>query len=265
MAKFSAILFDTFLEIKARKLFWLYWIVTFVMILVFAFLPDLEINGRNLLESGDIPEEFVAEGIALFFNGFFGFMMFLMVFGSAGLVPSFLSKGRVELALSKPVSRFQLLLMKFFSVFLIMAGIFAVSSGALYVLISYQADVYTSYFFLGLLVAMGKFLIIYSILFFLGIAFNSTAATIMGYFILWFVANLLEARELAYQFLTSKVWQGIIDTVYHILPKFGEYSANTMSVMKGNGFSDLYPVWSSGLFAVAALLLGLLIFKRTDY
>ncbi|MCK5127204.1 MAG: hypothetical protein KAR42_13200 [candidate division Zixibacteria bacterium] len=265
MAKFTSILYDTFFEIKDRKIFWLYWIVTFVMILVFAFLPDVKINGQNILESGNIPEEFVAEGIAMFFNGFFGFMMFLMVFGSAGLLPSYLSKGRVELALAKPISRTQLLLIKFLSVFLIMSSIFIVSCSVLYLLISYQAGIFTGYFFLGLLVAIGKFLFIYAILFFFGIAFNSTAATIMGYFIIWFVSNLLEAREIAYQLLTNKVWQGILDTAYHILPKFDEYSANTMSVMKGNGFSDFYPVWSSGLFGVIALLLAILIFKRRDY
>lgn len=265
MAKFSAILYDSYLEIKDRKFFWVYWTVTIVMVLVFAFLPNLKINGQNLLESGELTQEVVARAIAFFFNGFFGFMIFLMVFGSAGLIPAFMSKGRVELSLSKPIGRIRLMLMKFFSIYLIMSLIFTVACSLIYFVMSIQAGIYTRFFFYGLGLELIRFLIVYAILFFLGIAFRSTAASIMGYFTIWFVTGLLAGRQVVYQILTSKVWKTILDSIYNILPKFSELSDDLQSVLLGNGINDYYPLWSSLLFGIVALLLGLLIFNRRDY
>lgn len=265
MAKFSAILLDSYLEIKARKFFWVYWAVTVVMILVFAFIPNMEINGQNLLEGGELSKEMVSQAIAFFFNGFFGFMIFLMVFGSAGLIPAFSSKGRIELSLSKPIGRFKLMLMKFFSVYLIMSLIFVIACTLIYIVMSIQAGIYTRYFFYGLGLELIRFLIVYAILFFLGAAFKSTAASIMGYFTIWFVTGLLSGREVVYQLLTSKIWKTILDTAYHILPKFDGIALNLMSVLRGQGIEDYYPIWSSLLFGIVALLLGLLIFNRRDY
>ncbi|MEZ5359395.1 MAG: ABC transporter permease subunit [Candidatus Zixiibacteriota bacterium] len=265
MAKFMAILLDSYLEIKARKFFWVYWAVTIVMILVFAFLPNLEIDGRNLLKSGDIPPEVVAMAVANFFNGFFGFMIFLMVFGSAGMIPAFVSKGRIELSLSKPIGRIKLMLMKFFSVYIIMSLIFMVACGLIFAVMSFQAETYTTYFFYGLGLELVRFFIVYAILFFLGIAFKSTAASIMGYFTIWFVTGLLAGREVVYQILTSKIWKTILDTIYNILPKFSDLSDDLISVLQGQGIADYYPLWSSLLFGIVALLLGLLIFNRRDY
>jgi ABC-type transport system involved in multi-copper enzyme maturation permease subunit len=265
MTKFLAILYDSFLEIKVRKIFYLYWIVALINILIIALLPDLQINGTNIMESEIIPPEFLNEAISHYFGQFFGFFMLLMVFGTAGLVPSFLSKGRVELALSKPINRFNLLIMKFFAVFVIQVIVLAIVSILIWLTIVIRIGTFPSGFFYGLIYAALQFLIIYSIVFFLGLWSNSAGISIMGYFMIYFAGQLLSAREAIYSFLNSQVWENILDTTYHILAKISQISDNYVAIMSQQGRIDYYPVWSSLLFGAILLLLGMLIFKRRDY
>ncbi len=266
MNKFLAILYDSFLEVKDRKIFYLYLLIAAVMVLFFAVIPgSLKINGRGIIESGIVDEAMITDVLAHFFNGFFGFMIFLMVFGSAGLVPSFLRKGRVELNLSKPINRYWLISMKFFAVFLIMIAILTLVATVVWLTISLRTGLFFGGYFYGLLLSFVQFLIVYSIVFIIGILTNSGAAAIMGYFIIRIGAGLLAGREVIYGFLGDSVWKTILDVLYHILPKIGEMSGNYISLMTGNGPGDIYPVWSSLFFAAAVFLLALLYFNRRDY
>ncbi len=50
MNKFIAILYDSVLEIRDRKIVYLYLTVTVIMVLVFALIPDsLKLNGQDLI------------------------------------------------------------------------------------------------------------------------------------------------------------------------------------------------------------------------
>ncbi len=266
MNKFIAILYDSILEVRDRKIIYIYLAVTVVMVLVFALIPgSLKIDGQELLESGLADSSLISEVVARFFDGFFGFMILLMVFGSAGLLPSYLRKGRVELVLSRPIGRFTLLSMKFIAVYLVMIALLAVVSVIIYMTMSLRMGGLTGEFFYGLLFAFLQFLIVYAIVFFIGVLSNSAAAAIMGYFIIRIGAGLLASREVIYGFLGDSIWKTILDTVYHIFPKIGEMSDNYISILNGRGFGDAYPVWSSLLFAAVVYLLTLLYFNRKDY
>lgn len=265
MSKFAAILYDTLLEVRVRKIFYLYWLVTLVMVIFFLLLPNLEVNGADLFESGLLSPEMLDKAVAMFFDGLFGFMIFLMVFGSAGLVPSFLGKGRVELALSKPIDRFRLLTMKSGSVYLIMSGILVLTMTIVWAMLSVRLGATSWYFFCGLAFACLQFLTVYCIILFLGVLSNSAIVAIMGYFIIRVGSDLLASREIVYQFLGKSVWKTILDGLYHILPKIGEMSDNYGTLMQGGGISKAYPIYSTLGISAVIFLLTLLIFNRRDY
>lgn len=265
MSKFMAVMGDSLLEVRDRKIFYLYWAVTLVMLLVFALTPNLKVNGNDIFGSLSSSPETIMQVQSGFFDGFFGFMLFLMVFGSAGLVPSFLSKGRVELTLSKPISRYRLLSMKFLSVFIIMCGILIVSTTILWGVLSFRLGVTSGYFFYGLLFACLEFLAIYAIVFFLGAIAHSSVVAIMGYFIIRVGSDLLANREVVYRFLGDSIWKTILDTAYHILPKIGEMSDNFGSLMMGHGLVRAYPIYSTLGISLVIFLIALLVFRRRDY
>ena len=110
---------DTFREAFARKIFWGLFGLSTVMILFFLFLlridlveggmATLSLFGQTAQRTTDVDRVVrgVYGGIATFL---YTWGMFLAVFASAGLIPSVLEPGRIELLLSKPVSRTHILL-----------------------------------------------------------------------------------------------------------------------------------------------------------
>jgi len=265
MNKFRAVFVDTLLEVRDRKIFYLYWIVTFVVGLVFLLMPNFTIDNVDLFKSGMISPEMVDHAVSAFFNQYFGFMIFLIVFGSAGLVPSFLSKGRIELTLSKPIDRYRLLGMKFISILVIKAMILAASAVILWIILSLRLGSLSWLFFLGLAFSILQLFAVYSLVFLFGTATNSAAVAIMGYFIIRVATGLLAGREAVYNFLGESVWKTVLDGLYHLLPKIGEMADNYMSLMQGNGLSETYPVYSTLGISVVIILVALLIFNRRDY
>ncbi len=265
MRKFSAIFYETFLEIKNSKMLYVYGIITVFNLLIFGLLPSVKIQGENIFESGMISPEMIVEGIGYLFQNYIGFIIFLMVFGSAWLVPSFQSKGRIELTLSKPLSRINIAGMKFISVFVIKSIIMIIIVSLLWFVISIRINQFVWGFFLGLYLALLQFLIVYAIVFFFGISSRSGALTIVGYFVLRIGADLLASRELVYQFIGESFWTDLIDVIYHILPKIGEMNNNYRHLIAGEGFIETYTTWSSLGFAAVLFLLSLLIFHRKDY
>jgi len=265
MNKFIAILYDTFLEIKSGKIIYLYAIITLFLLLVFAIFPSIQISGNNLLGSGIFSPEMATEVLAFFFNSFFGFVIFLMVFGSAWLLPSYLSKGRVELILSKPINRFKLLTMKFVSVFTIKAFFLVVMMTLIWIVLSIRLENFSGYFFLGLLLGCVQFLAVYTIVFVIGVIGRSGTLAIMGYFIIRIVTGLLASREIIYGFLGDSVWKTVLDVVYYILPKIGEMDSNYGSLMTGDGISNGFAIYTTLAFSAVIFLLALLVFHKRDY
>lgn len=273
MNKFRAILYDTFLEAKDRKIFYLYWVVTIIMVLVFALMPSMQINGQEIFHQGTgddssgglFDQSMIANIIAHFFDGFLGFMIFLMVFGSAGLVPSFLGKGRVELVLAKPIDRYRLMAMKFLAVYIVTAAVLAMATTLIWLTLSLRLGMADPHFFFGLAFALMQFLLVYAIVFALGIVSNSAAVAIMGYFMLRIATDLLSGREVVYPFLGKSIWKTVLDTLYHLLPKMREMSNNYVPLMTGRGIEGIYPIWSSLLFGLAIFAAALLYFSRKDY
>lgn len=266
MNKFAAILYDSFLEIKDRKIFYFYWLVAGVLVIGLALLPSLTVNGRDILDGDTLGQEMVGRFVAQFIDWLFGFVILLLVFGSAGLAPSFLGKGRVELVLSKPIDRWRLLSMKFLAVYLVKAAVLVVVATAVWLTLSLRLGTFNGLFFAGLSFACLQFLVVYAIVFFFGVLTNSAAAAIMGYFIIRIGTDLLAGRKAVYPLLGEKsLWKTVLDGLYHVCPKIGEMTENIVPIMTGKGIVDFYPVWSTVLIAVAVFLVTLLFFNRRDY
>src|ERR1700722_16836116 len=117
-----ALIRDTFREALARKIFWVLFGLSTLLILFFLFLLRIDIVsgatatvslfGRQTGANPDVNRlvRGVFGGIATFL---YTWGMFLAVFASSGLVPSILEPGRIELLLSKPLSRTHILLGRF--------------------------------------------------------------------------------------------------------------------------------------------------------
>jgi ABC-type transport system involved in multi-copper enzyme maturation permease subunit len=114
----AALVRDTFREALARKIFWGLYGFSTALLLFFLFLMKIDVvegavatfslfgqSGRTLEVNRLVHQ--VEGGIASFL---YGAGMFIAVFASAGLIPTIFEPGRIELLLSKPVTRYHILL-----------------------------------------------------------------------------------------------------------------------------------------------------------
>jgi len=263
--KFNAVFLDSLLEIKSRKIIYIYAVITAFMILLFALIPAMQIQGENLFESDLLGAGLLDTILSHFFDGFIGFVIFLMVFGSAFLLPSYLGKGRIELTLSKPISRWQILTMKFISIYLIHMVILLLTVFLIWLTISLRLGSFSWSILFGTFFSFVHFLFIYAFVFAVGALTRSGALAIMGYFAVRFAANLLESREIAYQFLGDTVWTSILDWMYYLFPKYGEVGNNFLSLMRGDGFVNFFSIYTTFIFSAVLYGLTLYIFSRRDY
>jgi ABC-type transport system involved in multi-copper enzyme maturation permease subunit len=241
MNKFKALVYDSFLEMKSSWVIYLYIAVTLVVVLFFAFLSAMEINGKTILGEGLTPSETESNFLSGFFANFWDFVIFLMVFGSAWFIPAFLGKGRIELALSKPLSRPRLLMMKFGAVYLIQMAILTAMTLIVWLVISVRLSDFNPYVPLAFLFTFIDFAVVYSIVFFLGIISRSGLFAIMGYLALMIFSRLLAAREMLYAFSVDSTWKTIIDIIYYIMPKMREMSLNYYSLIFQKGLVKTTP------------------------
>jgi ABC-type transport system involved in multi-copper enzyme maturation permease subunit len=142
------------------------------------------------------------------------------VFATAGLIPSMLEKGTVELYLSKPLSRTSLLLSRSLGA---CGGIglnliyFAV---AIWIIFGLKVGVWHWGFLLASLLAIVTFFFYYSVVAFTALLSRSTGFSIMLAFIFSFFSSALEHRErMLYILWDNSIFHRTLDAVYYGTPQ----------------------------------------------
>ncbi|HUI11122.1 MAG TPA: ABC transporter permease subunit [Bacteroidota bacterium] len=185
---------------------------------------------------------------------FFGVVVFGL-FGTAGVIPDALEKGTVDIYLSKPIARWQLLAGKYLgSVAVIFLNI-VYFIGAIWLVLGIKAGVWNTHFLLSALLMTYVFACLYAIVTFLGVVSRNMAIAIIGGFLyLFFIANPLEGREAGLYLLSgSGVYRGILDGLYYLLPQIPAMEAGAMRIVAGEG-TTYVPFLQS--FLSAGTLLG---------
>ena len=257
---------DTFIEMIDRKIIWMYAVVTLIAIVIIisasSFSANIEINGQMQDDPfGGLIETAAIKGI----GSHIGFMIFLAVFATAGLLPNMLIRGRAEYYLSKPLSRTSLYLNKYISIWIVYGGMTLVCGLISYLaLFIFHGFSSTGIFYLFIF-SMIEYVIWLSITLFAGIVFGSTALSMMTAFMVYILQSILKYYETFTEIVDSKIMEYIAVGLYYIFPKIDEISdiANTMAL--GNNVDSWMPLWSTLLFSIVLIWATLFIFNRKDY
>lgn len=195
---------------------------------------------------------------------FLGLMLF-GVFATAGTIPDSLEKGTVDLYLSKPLARWELLFGKYLgAVVVIFANILLFVAG-LWLIFGLKIGVWSWQFLLSSFTISFMFACIFSIVLFLGVVFRNMAIPIIGCFIyLVVIDNVLENRATVFAFTENKILHNILDGLYYIFPQISAMqTALTNQIMHET--MDWKPfvqgLLSSGLFFGA----GVAVLQRKDF
>jgi ABC-type transport system involved in multi-copper enzyme maturation permease subunit len=269
-----ALIRDTFREAFARKIFWGLFGLSTVMILFFLFLLRIDLVegglaavkmfGQTVSPATDVDRlvRGVYGGIATFL---YTWGMFLAVFASAGLIPSVLEPGRIELLLSKPVSRAHILLGRY------VGNVLVVSCNIIYLvlgvwtILGIKTGIWSPMFLVSIATTIFAFSVLLAVVILIGVLFESAALATMVAAALMILSLVLAQINIMLRLLSSEWSRQIWRTLYYALPKVYDLGKMTLDAIRNRTFDGFMPIWTSALFAAVVLTGALLIFARRDF
>ncbi len=263
----------TIREALSRKIIITFFAIsTFVIIifgLLFAFVPFDDLSGMVNANGKDplsIADEIV-KGLKLFVVApLFGGGLFLSIFSASSFIPNMLEKGSIDLLISKPVSRAQLILGKFLGGVLIVLINIAYLIITLWILIGFKFGIWNPDILYSILTITFTFGSLYSLIILVGILTQSSVLAMMLSYIIFFVLSpVLTARDTISTFLDSKIMEYSMDVLYYIIPKTSELGKLTTEIALGYGIDEYQPIITTFLFLVLVLYISIIIFSKKDY
>jgi ABC-type transport system involved in multi-copper enzyme maturation permease subunit len=269
-----ALIRDTFREAFARKIFWGLFGLSTLMILFFLFIMKIDIvegatatltlfgreNGRRM--DVDRMVKGVYGGIATFL---YTWGMALSVFASSGLIPSVLEPGRIELILSKPLSRTHLLLGRFAGNVAVVALNTAYLVLGVWIIFGIKTKIWGNQFLWSIATTVFIFAVLLTVVVLIGVLFESAALSTMITVGLMIISPILAQTSTMMKLLSSETARDAWRILYQILPKVYDIGRMTLDLVRSQRVESLQPVYSSALFGVAVLSGAVYIFTRRDF
>jgi ABC-2 type transport system permease protein len=269
-----ALIRDTFREAFARKIFWGLFGLSALMILFFLFLLRIDLVegavatvslfGRTADRTTDVDRlvRGVYGGIATFL---YTWGMFLAVFASAGLIPSVLEPGRIELLLSKPLSRTHILLGRFAGNVLVITSNVAFLVLGVWTILGVKTGIWSPAFLLSIASTVFIFAVLLSVVVLIGVLFESAALSTMVSVALMIISPILAQTSMMMRLLSSEWSRNVWRTLYYALPKVYDVGRMTLNAIQSRTFDGYMPIWTSALFGVVVLAAAIAIFARRDF
>ena len=271
---FGALLRDTFREAFARKVFWGFYGLSTLMILFFLLIMRIDVVegatasislfGATINNRFDVNEILrnVYGAIATFL---YTFGLFLAVFVSGGLTPSLLEPGRIELVLSKPVARWQILLGRYVGILLVVGVNIAYLVLGVWLILSTKTGVWNPVFLSTIGISLFIFAVMLTVVMLIGVLWDSTAVAIMVAVALMFISPILAQEKVAVKLLSSEWSRWLWKALYHSLPKIHDLGVMQLDLVRHQRVGDLLPVWTSLAFGLVILGTALWRFERRDF
>ncbi|MCC6344433.1 MAG: ABC transporter permease subunit [Bryobacterales bacterium] len=269
-----AIVLDTFREAFARKIFWGLFGLSTAMVLFFLFIMKIDIvegaaatismfglqSGKEVDAARLVKQ--VQAGVATFL---YTWGMFLAVFASAGLIPSVLEPGRIELLLSKPISRTHLLLGRFLGNLMVVSFNIVYLVAGVWLILAFKTNIWRPEFLISIVSTIFLFSILLSVVTLIGVTLESTALAVMIPAALMVISPILAQHKIMMRLLGSewsrRMWRGL----YELLPKVYDLGKMTLDFVSDRGVESFTPVYSSAAFGAGVLALAVYIFQRRNF
>jgi ABC-type transport system involved in multi-copper enzyme maturation permease subunit len=269
-----ALLRDTFREALARKIFWGLFGLSSLIILFFLFVMKIDIvagatatislfgvTNRHTQDADRMVRDIFAAVATLLYT----LAMFLAVFASAGLTPSVLEPGRIELLLSKPVSRWHILLGRYAGNLLVVFANTLYLVVGVWLILGWKTGIWNPSFLLAIPITTFIFAVLLAVVVLVGVLWDSTALSIMITVGLMIVSPILAQKDNVVKLMSSEWTRQLWIGLYYVLPKVYDLGHITLSAIMDRTFVGWMPIWTSALFGAAALGSALWVFSRRSF
>ena len=269
----AALIRDTFREAFARRIFWgfagcctaLLAFLVFIMRIdvVAGALATITIFGRAM-PTTDV-EGLVHQTQSVIAMAMYFFGMALSVFASAGLVAAVFEPGRIELLLSKPVSRTQLLLGRYVgNVLVVAANIVYLTLGS-WIIFGIKTGMWGAGYLLSSVFTVFVFSVLLAVIVLVGVLWESAAVAIMSTFAIMIITPIVAQRATLERLLSAEWSRDVLRTLYYVLPKTSDISVIIRHLILNEPVDSWMPVWSTALFGAVVLTAGVLHFRRRSF
>lgn len=268
---FLTLVYGIFREAIAKKIFVGFFAISTLIILIFLFLINVDsIEGMvNLVESSGeegIRQLVIGFEVAMINISYLLIITFCFISVSS-FIPSMLEKGNVDILLSKPVSRSNIILAKFTGGVLLIFLSLVYLIGIVWLILSSKSGFWHTPFLYSILWFTVSFAVIYSLIILIGLVSQSTILSIIiSLFLVFIVCPILSVREqVIFSFVENGAARFVINFFYYILPKTSDINKIISDTITGEPVKSYMPVYSSLLFMITSLSLSIFYFRKKDY
>lgn len=208
MRSIAAIMADWFLRIRAQASFKIMLVVVLLLVGVLflikvedeaieiAWAFSFSING--LWDLMSVPDPGIPTGglffamlVGLFTDVIPGFAFLVALFATGGVVPDLMQKGRIDLLLGRPVTRFQVVLGNFLGGLLFVALLGLLLVGGSWTAFAVRGHVLDPIYFANIAVILAQYAIVYAVALLLGFLMTSGTAVILLTLAAWGFGKIL--------------------------------------------------------------------------
>ena len=226
---------------------------------------NIETNGQNTNPSGLPLLNDLVIGIQTFVAGASYWMGILLVlFATAPLIGSLLERGRVDLLLSKPMSRVQLLGSHLLGVLTVVFTLAVYLMGMIWLVMSLKTGIWNFQFLTAILMVVVMFTIMYSVVLLIGVTTRSTALSLIVTYGLIFCSLIFLGKEQLVPQINMP-WRQVFLAFYHVLPNFAEVTQPVVQLAGGETVESWYALISSAIFGIVVYAVAAVRFARRDF
>ncbi|MEZ4700884.1 MAG: ABC transporter permease subunit [Rhodothermales bacterium] len=188
----------------------------------------------------------------------------LALFTTAPMINHLLERGRVDLLLSKPISRLRILgghvAAVLLTIFLMGLYLFVM----VWLVMSIKSGIWNPRFLVSLGIVCAVFATMYSVVVFIGVWLQNTAISLIVSYGLIFLSLVLALRD---QLLPQLGFAGrqTFEVLYHVLPNFAEVTPIVVQLSGNDSVTGWYPLISTLLFGAVMYGAAGWLFVRRDY
>lgn len=189
----------------------------------------------------------------------------MSIFATSDNIPSLLKTGSIDLIVTKPISRFNILAGRFFG------SLAVVSANILYLILfswiifSAEFEIWNFNYLYSALIIILVYSALFTLVMFFGFLTKNGMISMMISFAVIFISPVLMFREYFYTSLSSELIRNLVDFTYYIIPKVSDLGEIIINLNMKEPVETLMPVWSSVIFGVIMFYASYLVFKRKDF
>ena len=220
--------------------------------------PEIPFGAGTLLEGLVFAAEAFVAGAAYWVG------ILLALFATGGLVASMLERGQVDLLLSKPLSRAQVLGGRLFGVGAMMLALLVYLLGAVWLVMTLKTGVWNPRFLLAIGVVFAMFAVVYGVVTFVSVWTESAALGFIATLAVLFTSLVLAIPNLALQ--VKAPWRQLIQGLHAVVPQFPGVGVRIVpQLATGQPVATWVPLLTALAFGLALYAGAFALFRRKDF